>query len=159
TFPSLSDPGLASDGRHVVHAWMQWVPDVPADGTWSELSRRLGELALGRIEEVAPGFRDRVVAIDVQTPADLERRFGLRGGCLYQTELALDQLLYMRPLPGWYDYATPVPGLYLCGACAHGGGGVTGLPGRNAAQRVLEDLARPGGRRARAAAASVRDRG
>jgi phytoene dehydrogenase-like protein len=78
----------------------------------------------------------------VQTPADLAARYGLSGGSPYHVELAPDQLLYMRPLPGWYDYDTPLDGLYLCGSGGHGGGGPTGVPGRNAAARVLRDLSR-----------------
>jgi phytoene dehydrogenase-like protein len=140
TVPSVRDASLAEGGREVVHVWVQYAAGELRESTWAEQGPQLGQLVGDMLEEHAPGFAASVLWCDVQTPADLERRFGLSGGCLYQAELALDQLLYMRPLPGWYDYETPAPGLYLCGAGTHGGGGVSGVPGRNAAHSVLEAL-------------------
>ena len=80
----------------------------------------------------------------VISPPDFEERFGATNGCLFDADLTLDQALYLRPLPGWYGYRTPVRGLYLCGSGTHGGGGITGLAGRNAAQRVLADVGSAG---------------
>ena len=121
----------------MVHVWLQYAAPELAEGGWEQHGASLGELAVAMLEEHDPGFSQSVRGLDVQTPADLERRLGATDGCLYHAELALDQLLYMRPLPGWFDYDTPVPGLHLCGSGCHGGGGMTALPGRNAAQRVL----------------------
>ncbi len=92
-----------------------------------------------RIEEAAPGFAELVEAREVLTPLDLERRYGVREGCLYHVEPALDQMLYMRPVPRWAQHRTPIDGLYLCGSGTHGGGGLSGLAGRNAARQVLKD--------------------
>ena len=87
-----------------------------------------------------------IEAMEVLTPLDLERRFGLTEGNIFHGDLSLDQLFFMRPVPGWARYRTPIEGLYLCGAGAHPGGGVTGAPGHNAARQVLRDLRRrPGG--------------
>jgi phytoene dehydrogenase-like protein len=88
----------------------------------------------------APNFAKSIIARQVLTPLDLERDFGLVGGDIFHGALHLDQIFAMRPLPQYADYRTPVPGLYLCGSGAHPGGGVTGMPGRNAAQEILKDL-------------------
>jgi phytoene dehydrogenase-like protein len=101
---------------------------------------------LARIGEHAPNVPGAVEAMQVLTPLDLERTYALTEGNIFHGDLALDQLFFMRPVPGWSSYRTPVDGLYLCGAGAHPGGGVTGAPGYNAAHRVLGDL-RAGGRR------------
>jgi phytoene dehydrogenase-like protein len=92
-----------------------------------------------KIAEYAPGFADSIVARRVLTPLDLERTFSITEGNIFHGDLGLDQLFFMRPLPGWSRYRTPVPGLYLCGAGTHPGGGVTGAPGYNAAAAILRD--------------------
>jgi phytoene dehydrogenase-like protein len=139
--PSVSDPSLAPAGGAVLHAWVQFVPSRPAPG--HEDQRSAVERALLRmLEEHDPGFGSSVVHVDVATPADLERRFGLDGGCLDHLEPALDQQLWLRPLLGWHLHSTPIRGLYLSGAGTHPGGGPTGLPGRCAAERLLAGSSR-----------------
>ena len=115
------------------------MPHRLEDGDWSDRRDELGELVLRTLEGVAPGFGAAVLHRHVLTPADLEERYGLVDGCPHHAEMALDQMLYMRPIPGWYRHRTPVDGLYLCGPGTHPGGGVTGLPGRNAARCLLAD--------------------
>ena len=137
TIPSLADPGLAPEGRHVLHAWVQYPPYELREGSWEEARDELGAIVERTIAEHAPGFPEAVLARRVLTPADLAERFGLTGGCLYHLEPALDQELYLRPLARWARCATPIAGLYLCGAGTHGGSGLTGLAGRNAARVVL----------------------
>ena len=92
---------------------------------------------LDTLESVAPGLRDKMLHCQVVTPLDLERRYGLTEGSIYHGQMGLDQMLVMRPIPGWSRYETPLRNLYLCGAGAHPGGGVTGAPGYNAARAVL----------------------
>jgi phytoene dehydrogenase-like protein len=137
TFPSVLDPSLVPAGRHLAVAWVQYVPRTLREGGWAEAREALADRVTARIEQAAPGFTAAVVHRDVVTPEDLERRFGLAGGCLYQVDMTLDQLLHLRPAAGWYDHRTPIEGLYLCGPACHPGGGVTGLPGRNAARAIL----------------------
>ena len=129
--PSLTDPCLAPDGKHVATAWVLGVPN--------DLDS-LEELVACRIEMVLPGFASRVVGCAVAMPSDIEECYGATNGCLFGVDVSLDQALFLRPLPGWYRYNTPLRGLYLCGSSTHGGGGITGLPGRNAARRIIEDL-------------------
>ena len=93
---------------------------------------------LKRLEAISPGIGERVIAAELLTPPDLEAEFGVRGGHWHHGEIALDQALFTRPVPGANHYATPVPGLYLCGASAHPGGGLLGLAGRNAAKAILQ---------------------
>ena len=140
TIPSLADPGLAPEGKHVLHAWVQYPPYDLRERSWDEARDELGAIVEKSIAEVAPGFSDSILERRVLTPADLEERFGVTGGCLYHLEPALDQELYMRPLPRWARHTTPIDGLYLCGAGAHGGGGLTGLAGRNAARVMLSSV-------------------
>ncbi|HUO81889.1 MAG TPA: NAD(P)/FAD-dependent oxidoreductase [Gammaproteobacteria bacterium] len=141
TLPSLADGSLAPAGRHVMHVWVQYTASDLRETSWESARESLGRTVIGLIGEHAPDFADSVLHTDVLTPLDIEQRFGLSGGCLYHADMTLDQLLYMRPLPGWYRYRTPIDNLYLCGPGTHPGGGVTGLPGRNAASRVQMPVA------------------
>ncbi len=138
TLPSIADPDLAPEGKHVLSAWVQFPPYHLRGQSWDDARDDLGDVVERRIEEYAPGFRQSIVARDVLTPLDLERRFGVAEGCLYHVEPALDQCLYMRPMPRWARHRMPIAGLYLCGSGTHGGGGLTGLAGRNAARVILE---------------------
>jgi len=95
-----------------------------------------------KIAEHAPNVPNSIMARQVLTPLDLERTYGLTEGNIFHGDLSLDQLFFMRPVPGWSQYRTPIEGLYLCGAGTHPGGGVTGAPGHNAAQQVLRDRKR-----------------
>ena len=153
TIPTLSDPGLAPEGTHVIAALFQYAPRQLRDADWDEAARdRVGDAAVRTLEAHAPGLSDRIVARHVVTPADLERDYGLSGGHPMHGELALDQVFAWRPLLGQARYRLgDVRGLYLCGAGAHPGGGITGGPGRNAARAILAD-ARRARRRPRARA-------
>ncbi len=140
------DHSLAPPGRHVLTCFVQYVPYRLASGGWDQRSGELGDKVVERIGRFAPNVPGAVVARQVLTPLDLERTYGLTEGNIFHGDIRFDQLFHMRPVPGWARYATPVRGLYLCGAGAHPGGGVTGAPGYNAARRVLAQLRR-GGRR------------
>ena len=137
TIPSITDPSLAPDGKHVMSVWAQFTPHTLRDAEWGEKRNELGDRVVSMIESHSPGFTSSIVAREVDTPADLEERLGITNGCLYHVEMALDQLLYMRPIPGWFRYGTPIEGLYLCGPGTHPGGGVTGLPGKCAAAEIV----------------------
>jgi phytoene dehydrogenase-like protein len=137
---SAIDPGLATPGRHVLTTFVQYLPYQPATGTWDEHRDWLGDRVIEIIGRYAPNLPQSVVARDVITPLDLERRFGITEGNIFHGDIRLDQLFFMRPLPGWAHYRTPFDGLYLCGAGTHPGGGVTGAPGYNAARAILKDL-------------------
>jgi phytoene dehydrogenase-like protein len=139
TVPSLSDSTLAPAGTHVIHAWVQYVPHAFSDSSWDSKRDELAQSVIDAIEQHAPGFASSVQHVDVTTPADLEGKLGILGGHPYHGELSMDQLLYMRPIAGWYDHRTPVDGLYLGGPGCHPGGGITGIPGKNAAARLGAD--------------------
>jgi len=129
------------DGRVVVH--VQYVPYALAEGGWDDARRRaLGDLVVERLAEHAPALRAAVTGREVLTPRDLADRGGLTEGNAYHGELTLDQVLFMRPVPGWSRYRTPVPGVYLCGAGTHPGGGIVGAAGRLAARQILKEVAR-----------------
>jgi phytoene dehydrogenase-like protein len=134
------DPTLAPAGTHVMTCFVQYVPYRLAEGTWDQRRDHLGDRVIASIAEYAPNVPGAVVARQVLTPLDLERTYALTEGNIFHGDLSIDQLFFMRPVPGWARYRTPVRGLYLCGAGAHPGGGVTGAPGHNAARTVLRDL-------------------
>ncbi|HSE85859.1 MAG TPA: amine oxidase, partial [Candidatus Binatia bacterium] len=102
----------------------------------------LGDTVVNVIEDYAPGFKNLILHRQVLTPLDLERTFGLTEGCIYHAEMSLDQIFFMRPVPGWARYSTPIENLYLCGSGTHPGGGITGLPGFYAAKSILAARAR-----------------
>ena len=137
--PSTLDDSLAPKGKHVASLFCQHF-DPAVD--WTTRKGEAIERIFSVVESHAPGFRDSVIAHSALSPADLEREFGLIGGDIYHGQLSLDQLWSARPLLGFADYRSPVGGLYLCGAGAHPGGGVTGAPGRNCAREVLRDFGR-----------------
>jgi len=136
------DPSLAPEGRHVMTCFIQYVPYRLKKGTWDENRELLGDRVVRKIGEYAPNVPGSVVARQVLTPLDLERTYGLTEGNIFHGDLNLEQLFFMRPVAGFAQYRTPVDGLYLCGAGAHPGGGVTGAPGHNAARQVLRDMKR-----------------
>lgn len=135
--PTLSAPSLAPAGHHILTITALYAPYALRDGDWATEASAFGDRVLDVLEGVAPGTRARVVHCRVVTPLDLEQRYGLTEGSIYHGQMGLDQMLVMRPIPGWSRYETPVRNLYLCGAGAHPGGGVTGAPGYNAARAVL----------------------
>ena len=142
TIPSAVDPTVAPPGRHLMSMFVQYAPYRLARGSWDGERERFAERCFETLEAYAPGFRRLVIAHEVLAPPDLERRFGLTGGNIFQGAMTLPQLFSMRPLPGHADYRTPVENLYLCGAATHPGGGVMGACGRNAAREVLWDRRR-----------------
>ena len=136
TIPSLADKSLAPPGKHVLSAVVLYAPfDERANGDGAR--RELLDRALGVLDRHAPGLRRQVVASELLLPADIEREFRITGGHWHHGELALDQFMMMRPVPGAAQYAMPIGGLFLCGAGCHPGGGVMGSAGRNAANAVL----------------------
>ena len=141
--PSTVDDTLAPRGAHVASLFCQHFNPVPANGrSWDELSEAAADRVIDTVNRFAPNFRASVLGRMTLTPLDLERRFGLTGGDIFHGALALDQLFSARPVLGNANYRMPLAGLYLCGAGAHPGGGVTGLPGRNAAREIVRDFRR-----------------
>ncbi|CAG0972323.1 beta-carotene ketolase (CrtO type) [Burkholderiales bacterium] len=144
--PSVVDDSLAPPGMHVASLFCQHVhPDVASvrpGSTWDDHRERVADLMIDTVDAIAPGFRASVVGRRALSPLDLEREFGLVGGDIFHGALGLDQLHATRPVLGAANYRMPVRGLYLCGAGAHPGGGVTGIPGRNAAREILRDARR-----------------
>jgi phytoene dehydrogenase-like protein len=137
---SQVDATLAPSGRHIMTCFVQYVPYRLREGTWDEKKELLGDRVVRKVAEYAPNVPNSVIARQVLTPLDLERTYGLTEGNIFHGDLTLEQLFSMRPVPGWAQYRTPITGLYLCGAGAHPGGGVTGAPGHNAAFQVLRDI-------------------
>jgi phytoene dehydrogenase-like protein len=136
TLPSLHDPSLAPEGKHVLSAVVQYAP-YRLTGGWEAGREAFAAAALGVLSRYAPDIGSKIVASELLTPADIERQFGMTGGHWHHGELALDQMLMLRPVPGAAQYRTPLAGLYLCGAGAHPGGGVMGAAGLNAASQVI----------------------
>jgi phytoene dehydrogenase-like protein len=136
---SNADPSLAPAGKHILTCFVQYVPYKLREGNWDEKRELLGDRVVKKIADYAPNVPGAIVARQVLTPLDLERTYGLTEGNIFHGDLRLEQLFFMRPVPGWSQYRTPIRGLYLCGAGTHPGGGVTGAPGRNAAMQVLRD--------------------
>src|SRR5262249_21437742 len=141
TIPTLTDPGLAPPGKHVMSVYVQYTPYALREGSWEARAAEVGDRVLQTLEAYAPGLSRLVLQRQVITPLELERRYGLTGGHPSHGEPSLHQLFLTRPLLGWGRYRGPVKGLYLCSAGTHPGGGVTGAPGANAAREVLRDLA------------------
>lgn len=137
---SNADPSLAPAGKHVMTCFVQYVPYKLSQGTWEDNRDLLGDRVIKKIAEYAPNVPNAIVTRQVLTPLDLERTYGLTEGNIFHGDLTLEQLFFNRPVPGWSQYRTPIAGLYLCGAGAHPGGGVTGAPGHNCAHQVLRDL-------------------
>jgi phytoene dehydrogenase-like protein len=140
-FPTAHEPeGLAPRGKHLMLAFSQYGPYELAEGSWDEGGRDdYAARVLKALGEFAPSLESAVEHLEVLTPRDIEERFGLIGGNIMQGELTPDQLFSFRPIPGHGDYRTPVAGMYLCGSGTHPGGGVMGVPGRNAASVILRD--------------------
>jgi phytoene dehydrogenase-like protein len=136
------DHTLARAGVHIMTSFVQYVPFELRVGTWDDRREELAGKVVARIERYAPGFAASIEAVHVLTPLDLERTYGLSEGNIFHGDLNIGQLFSMRPVPAWSRYRTPVDGLYLCGAGAHPGGGVTGAPGYGASHAALRDLRR-----------------
>jgi phytoene dehydrogenase-like protein len=137
--PTLADPSLAPDGKHVVSIFAHFAPYRLRAGDWNAHRDALGHAVVDTLAAYAPDLPGHILARQVLTPLDLEEKFGLTGGHLFHGELALDQLFTMRPVLDWARYRTPVAGLYLCGSGTHPGTGLTGASGANAAREILRD--------------------
>ncbi len=138
--PSLTDPSVAPPGKHVMSCFVQYAPYNLKEGNWDEKRDEFGDTVVDTIAEHAPNIKELIRDRQVLTPLDLEREFGLSEGNIFQGELTLEQLFFLRPAPGWAQYRTPIKSLYMCGSATHPGGGIMGAPGRNAALQLLKDL-------------------
>ncbi|HYU30358.1 MAG TPA: NAD(P)/FAD-dependent oxidoreductase [Gemmatimonadales bacterium] len=138
-FPSMIDPGMAPPGKHVMSIFVQYAP-YTLNGGWTDAKREaFGDAVVNTVESFAPGFKAKILHRQVITPLDIERITGLSEGNIFAGELALHQLFFLRPAPGWAKFATPVRNFYQCGSGTHPGGGIMGASGRLAALRILKD--------------------
>ncbi len=137
--PSLTDPSLAPQGKHVMSIYMQYAP-YKLKGDWGEQRSDLGDTVIKTIAQYAPDLPGKILHQQVITPLDLEQKYGLTGGHIFHGELALDQIFTMRPFLDWARYRTPIRNVYLCGSGTHPGTGLTGGSGANAAREILKDL-------------------
>jgi phytoene dehydrogenase-like protein len=139
TIPSLTDPTLAPEGKHVMSIYMQYAP-YKLKGDWEEQRKALGQTVVQTLAQYAPNLPELILTHQIITPLDLEEKYGLTGGQIFHGELALDQFFTMRPLLDWARYRTPVEKLFLCGSGTHPGAGLTGGSGTNAAREILKEL-------------------
>ena len=140
---SSLDDTLAPKGQHVASLFCQHVaPELPDGKSWDDYRDTVADLMIETVDRYAPNFKASVLGRQIMSPRDLERTFGLVGGDIFHGALDLGQMFSARPMLGHADYRGPIPGLYMCGSGTHPGGGVTGLPGRNAAREILRDLKR-----------------
>jgi phytoene dehydrogenase-like protein len=137
--PSVFDDSLAPEGKHVMSMFTQWVPHTYADAPDEAALAAYADRMIGRVEAVAPGFTDSVLDRQVIGPHQMQEEYGLVGGNIFHGELSLGQMFHARPAAGYADLRTPVRGLYQAGSATHGGGGVTGIPGRNVVRQILAD--------------------
>jgi phytoene dehydrogenase-like protein len=137
--PSLTDPSVAPPGKHVLSCFVQYAPYKLVEGTWDDHREAFCNNVIDTIAQHAPNIKDIIIDKQVLTPLDLEREFGLTQGNIFQGELSLEQLFFLRPVPGWAYYKTPVDNLFMCGSATHPGGGIMGANGRIASQVILKD--------------------
>jgi len=142
TIPTTYDPSLAPPGKHLMNVFLQYTPyslarDVAPN--WHALKESYADRVLDMIAEYAPNFKNLVLHRHVVSPQDLEEEYGMTGGNIFHGEMSPDQLFFLRPVPGWAKYRTPIRALYLCGSGTHPGGGIMGAPGANAARELLKD--------------------
>ena len=140
--PSLTDPSVAPPGKHVLSCFVQYAPFKLRESNWDDQSEAFGANVIDTLAEYAPNLKNIIVGRQVVTPLDLDREWGLTEGNIFQGELSLEQLFFLRPVPGWAAYRTPVQNLYMCGSATHPGGGIMGAPGRLAAMEILKDWKR-----------------
>jgi len=139
--PTLTDPTMAPPGKHFMSCFVQYCPPKVGGQNWTKENKEaFGETVIQQIADYSPGFKDKILHMEVRTPKELEEEVGLTEGNIFQGELTFDQLLFNRPIPGYAQYRSPIKGLYMCGSSTHPGGGVMGAPGRNAAVEILKDL-------------------
>jgi len=138
--PSLTDPSVAPPGKHVLSCFVQYAPyKLRAGLNWDDQKEAFGDTVINTIAEYAPNIKDIILHRQVVTPLDLEREWGLSEGNIFQGELSLEQLFFLRPAPGYARFRTPIRNLYMCGSATHPGGGIMGAPGRLAALEILKD--------------------
>jgi phytoene dehydrogenase-like protein len=140
TIPSLTDPSLAPEGKHVMSIYMQYAPYKLKGSDWESQRTALGETVVKTLAQYAPNLPELIVRHQIITPKDLESTYGLTGGHIFHGELSLDQFFTMRPLLDWARYRTPITNLYLCGSGTHPGAGLTGGSGANAAKEIIKLL-------------------
>jgi phytoene dehydrogenase-like protein len=139
--PTLTDPSIAPPGNHILSCFVQYAPYKLRPGlNWDDLKESFGNNVIDTIAEYAPNIKDIILHKQVLTPLDLEREWGLSEGNIFQGELSLEQLFFLRPVPGYARFRTPIKNLYLCGSATHPGGGIMGAPGRLAALEILKDI-------------------
>ena len=136
--PSLTDPSVAPPGKHVMSCFVQYAPYKLKEGTWDDIKEEFGDNVINTIAEYAPNLKDIIIGRQVVTPLDLEREWGLTEGNIFQGELTLEQLFFLRPVPGYAQYKTPIKNLWMCGSATHPGGGIMGANGRLAALEILK---------------------
>jgi phytoene dehydrogenase-like protein len=140
TMASVLDPTLCPPGKHLMSIFVQYAPYELKNGTWDQKTKEdFANRCINLLDEYAPGFKGMVEQKHMLSPVDLENEYGLTGGNIFHGDMSLDQLFFMRPLPGSANYKTPIRGLYMCGSGTHPGGGVMGAPGHNAAQTILRE--------------------
>ncbi|MDP9331851.1 MAG: NAD(P)/FAD-dependent oxidoreductase [Actinomycetota bacterium] len=144
--PSVFDPTLAPEGKHVVSMFTQWVPHTYATTQDAPALDAYADRVIARVDAVAPGFTDSILHRQVIGPFEMEHEYGLVGGNIFHGELSPDQMFHMRPAPGYADFRTPIAGLYQASSATHGGGGVTGIPGLHATRQIMRDRRRRGRR-------------
>jgi len=137
--PSVFDDSLAPAGKHVMSLFTQWVPHTYADAPDGAELEAYADRVIARVDAVAPGFADSVLHRQVIGPDLMQQEYGLVGGNIFHGELSVGQMFHGRPAAGYADLRTPVKGLYQAGSATHGGGGVTGIPGRNVVRQILAD--------------------
>jgi phytoene dehydrogenase-like protein len=138
-FPSMIDPDMAPPGKHVMSCFVQYAP-YNVEGGWDDAKREaFGDAVIDTLAEYAPNLKNIVLHRQVLTPKDIEDKIGLTEGNIFQGELALHQLYFLRPAPQWANYRTPIAGFYQCGSGTHPGGGIMGASGRLAAMEILKD--------------------
>jgi phytoene dehydrogenase-like protein len=137
--PTLTDPSVAPPGKHILSCFVQYAPYKLSHGTWDEQREAFGNTVIDTIAEHAPNIKKIIIGKQVITPLDIERQTGLTEGNIFQGELSLEQLFFLRPVTGWARYRTPIRKLYMCGAATHPGGGIMGASGHLAALEILKD--------------------
>jgi phytoene dehydrogenase-like protein len=139
--PTLTDPSVAPPGKHILSCFVQYAPYKLRPGlNWEDQKEAFGNNVINTIAEYAPNIKDIILHKQVITPLDLEREWGLTEGNIFQGELSLEQLFFLRPVPGYAQFRTPIKNLYMCGSATHPGGGIMGGPGRLAALEILKDF-------------------
>ncbi|MFZ5710766.1 MAG: phytoene desaturase family protein [Pseudomonadota bacterium] len=138
--PTMIDPTMTPPGKHFMSCFVQYAPPRIGGQAWTDADRdAFGRTCIDQIAAYSPGFRERILHVEVRTPRELEAEVGLTDGNIFQGELTFDQLLFNRPVPGYAQYRSPIRDLWMCGSATHPGGGVMGAPGRNAAAEILRE--------------------